>query len=72
MTAPQIAVRQAAPGDAQTVATLVFELLLELVPSPAGSLTVDELMPVAARLLGDDDVWAYLAETRDGRASINF
>ncbi len=68
MTAPEIAVRQAAPEDAATVATLVFELLLELVPSYAGTLTVDELMPVAAALLGDDDVWAYLAETRDGRA----
>ena len=46
MTAPDIAVRQAAPEDAATVAALVFELLLELVPSHAGTLTVDELMPV--------------------------
>ncbi len=68
MTAPNIAVRQAAPEDAATVATLVFELLLELAPSHAGIPTADELMPVAAGLLGDDDVWAYLAETRDGRA----
>ena len=66
MTTPDIAVRQATPEDAATVATLVFELLLELVPSYAGTLTVDEL-PVAAGLLGGDDVWAYLAETRDGR-----
>ena len=68
MTAPNIAVRQAAPEDAATVATLVFELLLELAPCHAGTPTVDELMPVAAGLLGDDDVWAYLAATRDGRA----
>lgn len=68
MTAPDIAVRQAAPEDAATVATLVFELLLELAPCHAGALTADELMPVAAGLLGDDDVWAYLAATRDGRA----
>ena len=67
MTTPDIAVRQATPEDAATVATMVFELLLELVPSYAGTLTVDELMPVAAGLLGGDDVWAYLAETRDGR-----
>ena len=68
MTAPEITVRQAAPEDAATVATLVFELLLELVPSYADTLTVDELAPVAAALLGGDDVWAYLAESPDGAA----
>ena len=67
MTSPEITVRQAAAEDAGTVAGLVFELLLELVPAYAGSLTADELTPIAAALLGDG-VWAYLAETRDGRA----
>ncbi len=68
MTAPDIAVRQATPEDAATVADLVFELLLELFPPYADTLTADEIRPVAAGLLGDDDVGAYLAETRDGRA----
>ena len=69
MTASEIAVRQAAPEDAATVATLVFELLLELMPAYADTLTADALTPVAETLLDKDGgVWAYLAETGGGTA----
>ena len=65
----EITVRQAAAEDAGTVATLVFELLLELFPPYADTLTADELTPVAEGLLdGDGGVWAYLAETGSGEA----
>lgn len=64
-----VTIRQATIDDSRAVATMVLELLLEIAPESADTLSLDGLAGVSASLLADGQgVWAFLAVAGGGEA----
>jgi|SRR5688572_802312 len=59
-------IRRAANDDSDLVATLVFELIAELSAPKPPSVTKAKVSETALDLLGDSNVWAFLAESDTG------
>lgn len=67
MTIRQVSIRQAVIDDSHVVASLVLELLIEIEPAYAETLTLKGLSGVAESLLADDQgYWAFLAVDDEG------
>ncbi len=62
MTQSKVTIRPAVLDDSAMVAALVLELLIEIEPAHAETLTLDGLTAAAVSLLaGGQDYWAFLA-----------
>ena len=64
---PRVAIRQAVIDDSHAVATGVLDLLIEIAPDHAATLTLDGLTRVSESLLAEGQgFWAFLAVADDG------